>query len=92
MADIAAKPLFWQTAPVTGHAATIDEGSAASLSPSEGSGRGALEALWGLHETWKRLEEGGRKLVDGVTVGSDEREARSVALGVVGRIREGDAR
>lgn len=76
MADIAAKPLFWET--------TTDK--------SKGKEWGALEALWGLHEAWKGLEGEGRKLLKEVNVGSDEREACSVALAVVGRIRGGATR
>lgn len=108
VADIAAKPLFWQTG--GGPVATSEGGSATMSSkkkkspskkappPSEaataaaGGGWGALEALWGLHEAWQGLEGGGRKLVKGVSVGLDEREACSVALAVVGRIRAGAAR
>lgn len=109
VADIAAKPLFWQTG--GGPVAASEGGSATKSSkkkkspskkappPSEaataaaaGGGWGALEALWGLHEAWQGLEGGGRKLVKGVSVGLDEREACSVALAVVGRIRAGAAR
>lgn len=50
----------------------------------------ALEALWGLHETWRGLEARGRKLLKGLNVGSDEREACAVALNVAGRIRESE--
>ena len=66
--------------------------SSSSASVGEGPASGALEALWGLHEAWKGLETGGRKFVKDVAVGLDEREACSVALGVVGRIRAGTAR
>ncbi|CAN0178962.1 unnamed protein product [Ectocarpus sp. 6 AP-2014] len=96
-ADIAAKPLFWQTNFGTNKG---ESKSKSSKSPSKtkstdeggSAGWGALEALWGLHETWQGLEGGGRKLVKGLSVGVDEREACSVALAVVGRIRAGAAR
>eukprot|EP00903_Cladosiphon_okamuranus_P021832 g20075.t1 len=112
VADIAAKPLFWQTgraAPAQSAAEIAAKcgksknkkspSKKAPSSPSEetaavaaGGGWGALEALWGLHEAWRGLEGMGRKLVKGVSVGMHEREACSVALAVVGRIRAGDAR
>lgn len=83
-ASIASKPMFWQA---------VDK---ASLPPArdsepntEGDERGALEVLWGLHETWQGLEKReDLELAEGVEIGDDEREACSVALKVVGRIRE----
>ncbi|CAN0319638.1 unnamed protein product, partial [Ectocarpus fasciculatus] len=95
VADIAAKPLFWQTSTSSG-TNKEETKSKSKKSPSKkklptgdggSAGWGALEALWGLHETWQGLEEGGRKLAKGVTVGVDEREACSLALAVVGQIR-----
>lgn len=101
VADIAAKPLFWRanasdanTTSSSGSTSTKKKSSKSSSSSSAGEepAAGALEALWGLHEAWQGLETGGRKFVKGVAVGLDEREACSVALGVVGRIRAGTAR
>ena len=106
VADIAAKPLFWRANASAADTSNSGGGgssnsssskkksskSSSSASAGEGPASGALEALWGLHETWQGLETGGRKFVKGVAVGLDEREACSVALGVVGRIRAGAAR
>lgn len=100
VADIAAKPLFWSAANTTASSSAMDitpsrkankkaHKKALSTPATSGGGWAALEALWGLHETWQGLEGGGRKLVKGVSVGLDQREACSVALGVVGRIRAG---
>ncbi|CAM9169353.1 unnamed protein product [Ectocarpus sp. 12 AP-2014] len=97
VADIAAKPLFWQTNSGTnkGESKSKSSKSPSKKTPTDegaSAGWGALEALWGLHETWQGLEGGGRKLVKGLSVGVDDREACSVALAVVGRIRAGAAR
>lgn len=95
VADIAAKPLFWQVNAGnanTSSSTTTTTKKKSSKSASMGPESGALEALWGLHETWQSLEQGGRKFAKDVTVGLDEREACSVALGVVRRIRAGAAR
>ncbi|CAM9680248.1 unnamed protein product [Laminaria digitata] len=98
VADIAAKPLFWQTnsgdttTTTTSKKKSDKSSSSAAASLGEGpAASGALEALWGLHQAWQGLEKGGRKFVKGVAVGLDEREMCSVALGVVGRIRAGAA-
>lgn len=79
MADIAAKPwISWSPKDKKGK------------SDSESSKWEALEALWGLHEAWQRFEAGGRKLVEGFTVGPDEREACAAALAMAGKVREGE--
>ncbi|CAM9220010.1 unnamed protein product, partial [Sphacelaria rigidula] len=78
VADIAAKPwLSWSSKDNKGK------------SDGESSKWEALEALWGLHEAWQRLEADGRKLAKCLTVGPDEREACAVALAMVGKVREG---
>lgn len=84
MADIAAKPwLMWSP--------KKSESKSGSKGEEEGVAKWkALEALWGLHEAWQGLEAGGRKLTKEVKVGADEREARAIALGVAGRIRDGE--
>ena len=84
VASIASKPMFWQA---TAKASSPPSGNG---EPSaEGAGRGSLEALWDLHKTWQGLEgRGDLELAEGVEIGDDEREACSVALRVVGRIRE----
>lgn len=106
VADIAAKPLFWRanaSDAETSNSSTSSgssnkkkssksSSSSSSASAGEGPASGALEALWALHEAWQGLEKGGRKFVKDVAVGLDEREACSVALGVVERIRAGTAR
>ncbi len=108
VADIAAKPLFWGSAAAASAAVagevpgmggkkkkkSLSKKSAAAASSPGGSESswGALEALWGLHEAWQGFEARGRKLVKGVSVGLDEKEACGVALAVVGRIRAGAAR
>lgn len=98
VADIAAKPLFWRAnasdadTTTSGSSSKKKSSKSSSSSAGEEPAAGALEALWGLHEAWQGLETGGRKFVKGVAVGLDEREACSVALGVVGRIRAGTAR
>ncbi|CAM9128612.1 unnamed protein product [Choristocarpus tenellus] len=71
--DIAVKPFFWELP---------------ASSPGEGQ-QGALEALWGLHQTWVRLEAGGKHLAKDMRVKGEEREAWEAMLRVVERIKEG---
>ncbi|CAM9621337.1 unnamed protein product [Scytosiphon promiscuus] len=99
IADIANKPLFWGTSSSTANTTSDKKKSPSKKTktpPPSSDGAeatwGALEALWSLHETWQALEAGGsgsagRKLVKGVSVGPDEREACALAVAVVGRIR-----
>lgn len=54
----------------------------------DGTGWGALEALWDFHGAWQGFEAEGRKPIKGLHVGSDEREAYTAALSVVRTIRE----
>lgn len=78
VASIASKPMFWKAADKRG-----------SLPNTEGGERGALDILWGLHETWQGFEKReDLELAEGVKIRDDEKEACSVALGVVGRIRD----